>query len=75
MMLAAYVTQNFNNNTLTATVSLDTEKALDTTQHFDQLYKLSELQFSTSLIRLIPSFLTVRKCKVLVEGKFLCQEK
>jgi hypothetical protein len=34
------------------------------------LYKLPELEFSTSLIKLIASFLTNRKFKVLVEGEF-----
>jgi hypothetical protein len=34
------------------------------------VYKLSELEFSTSLITLIASFLTNRKFKVLVEGEF-----
>jgi hypothetical protein len=34
------------------------------------IIKLSELEFSTSLIRLIASFLTDRKFKVLVESEF-----
>jgi hypothetical protein len=52
-----HVTLNFNNNMSTAAVFLDIEKAFDTTWHTDLLYKLSELKFSISLIKLINSFL------------------
>jgi hypothetical protein len=51
----------------TATVFLDTEKAFDTTMHLGLLHKLSELKFSISLIKLIPSFLSQRKFGVSVE--------
>jgi hypothetical protein len=44
---------NFNNNISTAAVFLDIEKALDKTWHLGLLYKLSELKFSTSLIKLL----------------------
>jgi hypothetical protein len=71
MRLADRVILNFNNNMSTAAVILDIEKAFDTTWHCGLLYKLSELGLSTSLINLIPSFLTVRKFKFLVEGEFL----
>jgi hypothetical protein len=40
----------------TAAVFLDIEKAFDTTWHPGLLYKLSKLQFSTSLIKLIGSY-------------------
>jgi hypothetical protein len=48
---------------------LDIEKAFDTTWHPGILYKLSEFEFSSSLIKVIASFLTNRKFKVLVEGE------
>jgi hypothetical protein len=54
----------------TAAVFLDTEKDFDTTWNSGLLYKLSELQFSTSLIELSASFLTDEKFEVLVEGEF-----
>jgi hypothetical protein len=54
---------------------LDIEKAFDTTWHSGLLYKLSELEFLTHLIKLIASFLTDRKFKVLVEGKFSVPRK
>jgi hypothetical protein len=48
-----------------AAVFLDIEKAFDTTWHPDLLYKLSKMHFSTSLIKLISSFLSF----FLVEGE------
>jgi hypothetical protein len=69
MRLADHVTLNFNNNMSTAAVFLDIEKAFDTTWHPGLLYKLSKLQLSTSLIKLISSFLSQRKCTVSVEGE------
>jgi hypothetical protein len=53
----------------TAAVFLDIEKAFDTTWHTGLLYKLSKLDFSVSLIRLISSFLYKRKFFVLVENE------
>jgi hypothetical protein len=41
-----------------AAVFLDIEKAFDKTWHIGMLYKLSTLQFSISLIKLIGSFLS-----------------
>jgi hypothetical protein len=64
-----YVTLNVNNNMSTAAVFLDIEIPLDTTWHPGLLYKLSKLQFSTNLIKLIGSFLSQRKFRVLVEGE------
>jgi hypothetical protein len=54
----------------TAAVFLDIEKAFDKAWHYGLLYKLSELGFSTSLIKLVAFFLTNRKFKFLVEGEF-----
>jgi hypothetical protein len=68
--LADYVILNFNNNMSTTAVILDMEKAFDTTWHSVLINKLSELEFSESLIKLIASFLTDRKFKVLVGGEF-----
>jgi hypothetical protein len=70
MRLADYVTLNFNYSISTAAVFLDIGNAFDTTWHSGLLYKSSELESSTSLIRLIASFLTERKLKVFVEGEF-----
>jgi hypothetical protein len=53
----------------TVAVFLDIEKALDTTWQHGLPYKLSKLQFSTSLIKLIGSFLEQRKFRVSVEGE------
>jgi hypothetical protein len=51
-------------------VFLDIEKAFDATWHYGVLYKLSEVGFSTSLIKLIASFLADEEFKILVEGEF-----
>jgi hypothetical protein len=56
MRLTDHVTLNFNNNMSTAAVFLDIEKAFDTTWHPGLLYKLSELEFPTSLIKVISYF-------------------
>jgi hypothetical protein len=53
----------------TAAVFLDIEKAFNTTWHSGLLNKLSKLEFSTSLIKLIGSFLSQRKFRVSVEGE------
>jgi hypothetical protein len=63
MRLVDHITLNFNNNMLMAAVFLDIERAFDTIWHSDLLYKMSELEFSTSPIKLIASFMTDRKCK------------
>jgi hypothetical protein len=69
MRLADHVTLYFNCNISTAAVFLDIEKAFDTTWQPGLLYKLSKLQFSISLIKLIASFLSQRKFRVSVEGE------
>jgi hypothetical protein len=58
-----------------AAVFLDIEKAFDTTWHPGLIYKLSTLQFSTSLIKLISSLLSQRKSRVSVEIESLHQGK
>jgi hypothetical protein len=63
------MTLNFNNNMSMAMVFLDIEKAFDTTWHSGLLRELSELEFSTSLIKLISSFLSQRKSSVSLEGE------
>jgi hypothetical protein len=69
MRQADHVTVHFNNNMSTAAVFLNIEKAFDTTWQPGLLYKLSKLQFSTSLINLIGSFLSQRKFRASVEGE------
>jgi hypothetical protein len=53
----------------TVAVFLAIEKAFDTTWQPGLLYKLSKLQFSTSLIKFIGSFISHRKFRVSVEGE------
>jgi hypothetical protein len=67
--LTDHVTLNLNNNMFTTAVLLDIEKAFDKTWHLGVLYKLLELKFLTSLIKLINSFLSRRKFRVSVEGE------
>jgi hypothetical protein len=69
MRLADHVALHFNNNMSTAAVNLDIEKAFDTTLQPGLLYRLFKLQFSTSFIKLIGSFLSQRKVRVSVEGE------
>jgi hypothetical protein len=68
MRLTDHVTLNFNNKMSTAAVFLDIEKAFDITWHHGLLYKLSKLEFSTNLIKLLGSFLSQTKFRVSVEG-------
>jgi hypothetical protein len=75
MSLVDHVTINFNNNMLTAAVFLDIKKAFNTMWQSGLLHKLSELEFSTCLIKIIASFLTNRKIKFLVEGEFSTPRK
>jgi hypothetical protein len=53
----------------TAALFLDIEKAFDTIWHTALIHKLSKLEFSTSLIKLISSFLSHRKLSVSMEGE------
>jgi hypothetical protein len=53
MWLEEHITRNFNNNMSMAAEFLDIEKAFDTTWHFGLLRKFSELEFLTSLLKLI----------------------
>jgi hypothetical protein len=61
MRLADHVTINFDNKMSTAAVFLDIEKAFDTTSHAGLLYKLTKLNFSTRITKLVNSFLFQRK--------------
>jgi hypothetical protein len=69
MRLADHVTLNLNNKMSTAAVFLNTQKAFDTTWQLGLLCKLSKLNFSTRIIKLISSFLLQRKFRVSVEGE------
>jgi hypothetical protein len=53
----------------TATVFFDIEKTFDVTWQLGLIYKLSELKFSLSLIKLISSFLSQRQVIVSAEGE------
>jgi hypothetical protein len=75
MRLADQLTLNFNHDMSTAAVLLDIEKAFDKILHSGLIYRLSELDFLTSLIKLITSFLTDKKFKIFVVTNFLCEEK
>jgi hypothetical protein len=68
MRLADHVTLNFNNKILWLRHSWILKKT-DTTWHHGLLYKLSKLEFPTSAIKLISSFLTERKFRVSVEDE------
>jgi hypothetical protein len=57
MRLTDHVTLNFN--MYTAAVFLDIEKAFYTTWYNGLLYKLSKMNFSASLIKLVSSFLSI----------------
>jgi hypothetical protein len=59
----------------TAAVFLDIEETFDRTWISGLLYKFSEFEFSTSLVKLIASFLTDRKFKTLIEGEFSTPRK
>jgi hypothetical protein len=59
MRLADHIALNVDNKMSMAAVFLDIEKAFDTTWHPGLLYKLSKLEFSTCIIKLISSFLSV----------------
>jgi hypothetical protein len=50
-------------------VILDIETAFDAAWHSGLLHKISKLEFSTSVIKLISSFFSRRKFTVSVEGK------
>jgi hypothetical protein len=69
MRLTDRVTLNFNNKLSTAVLLLDIERAVYTTWYTGLLYKLSKLEFSTRLIKLIGFFLSQRKFSVSVEGE------
>jgi hypothetical protein len=69
MRLADHVTLHFNNNMCTAAIFLDIEKACDSIWLPGLLYKLSKLQFSTSLFKLIGSFLSQREFRVSVDSE------
>jgi hypothetical protein len=69
MRLADHITLNFNNKMSTAAVFLDIEKAFATTWHSGLLYKLSKMKFSNIFTKLIGSFLSELKFRLLVEGE------
>jgi hypothetical protein len=75
MRLAGHVTLNFNKNMSTAAVFLDIENAVGTTWHSGLLYKSSEFELSTSLIKIIASIFTDGKSKSLCRRRILYANK
>jgi hypothetical protein len=75
MRLVDRVTLNFSNNMWMVAKFLHIEETFDTTWHSGLLHKLLKQEFSTSSIKIIVSFLTDRKFKVLVEGEFSTPRK
>jgi hypothetical protein len=69
MRLTNHVTLNFNSSISTAAVFLDNEKPLISHGTLAYYIKLSKLEFSASLIKLVTSFLSQRKFRVSVEGE------
>jgi hypothetical protein len=69
MRLADHVTRNFNNKMSTAEVFLGIETTLTLRGTLALLNKLSKLNFSTRINKLISSFLLQRKFRVSVEGE------
>jgi hypothetical protein len=70
----ANITLNFIDNMSRAAVFVDIEKAFYTTWNTGLLSKLSKLEFSTSLFKLISCFLSYRKFYGSVEGEITPSE-
>jgi hypothetical protein len=73
MFSMRFVPRCYKQDKSTAAVFLDIEKAFHITWHLNLVYKLSKLQFSISLVKLISSFLSQIKFRVLVEGEVSAQ--
>jgi hypothetical protein len=71
--LVGHVALNFNNKMSMPVVFMDLEKAFDTTWHHALLCKLSKLEFSTSVIKLITSFLAEQNSESRWKAKCLHQ--
>jgi hypothetical protein len=69
MRLTDHLTLHFNNKMSMAAVFLDIENAFNNTWHSGLLYELSKLDFVTSSVKLIISFLSRRKFSVSIEGE------
>ena len=68
--LTHQLSQNFNDNVNTASIFLDVEKAFDRVWHVGLLYKLSQLNISTEIVKIIESFLTDRTFVTKIEDSF-----
>jgi hypothetical protein len=68
--LTHLLSQNFNNNTNTASIFLDVENAFDRVWHDGLLYKISKLNISTEIIKIIQSFLSDRIFITKIENSF-----
>jgi hypothetical protein len=69
-----HMTLNFNNYVSLVVIFLDDERTFDITWNPDLLCKLYELPFSSSLIKLISSFLSNRKFRPMVESKLVTSQ-
>ncbi|KAL4104985.1 hypothetical protein QTP88_020260 [Uroleucon formosanum] len=68
--LTHQLSQNFNNNINTASIYLDVEKAFDRVWHAGLLFKLSQLNIPTDIVKIIESFLTDRTFITKIEDSF-----
>ena len=68
--LTHQLSENFNNDLNTASVFLDVEKAFDRVWHEGLLYKLSKLNISLEIVKIIQSFLTDRTFTTKIEHSF-----
>lgn len=67
--LSKFVSLGFNRNQSTGVISLDIEKAFDTTWHDGLIHKLIKMNLPTYLIKIISSYLKDRKAFVALSNK------
>lgn len=67
--MSKFVSLGFNSNQSTGALSLDIEKAFDTTWHNGLIHKLMKLNFPLFLIKVIFSYLSERKAYVKLSDK------
>lgn len=67
--LSKFVSLGFNNNQSTGAMSLDIEKAFDTTWHDGLIHKLIKAEMPLFLVKIIQSYLEDRKAFVSLMGK------
>lgn len=67
--LSKFISLGFNHNQSTGVISLDIEKAFDTTWHDGLVHKLMKMDFPIFLIKIISSYLKDRKAFVKLSDK------